>query len=726
MVENLEARELLSTSWFVSPGGSNSNSGSINAPFKTIQQAANVAGAGDHVEIETGTYHESVTVNRSGITFESYKGEKVTVTGADSIGGWTQYSGNIYSAPMGWTLGEGSNEIFVNGVGLNEAEFPNSAVGNASNPGTLTMSKVSGNTIYSSSLNQPANYWKGAIIHMEPGQGWVDETGVVTSSSPGSITISAVNMGASTHAVAGNKFNLFGTFKALDSAGEWYKDPSSGRVYLWAPNGGNPNSMDVEAKHRQLAFNLSNASGTTIKGINVFAGGITTSTKSSKTVINGVTADYVAHNTLVPNGWYTAPAGIVIRGSGSVVENSTIAYSTNDGIVVSGASSTVSNNVIHDVDTVGADVAAVRVMASYITVSHNTIYNSGRHGVIAEVSHATITYNTIHDVGLQTTEAGGIYTAKTTTNKADGQGSVMAYNQIYNIHTGGFGGTALFLDNNTSGWIIHNNTTWNVDFGLKMNYTCRNDSVYNNTLSATRISIDANQAGSWPGVSVYNNVIPNGIVSEPGGKIYNNSTSASNTKGLGSGAFSSGASGVVAVTPVLTGGSGSGTSTSTTTATTTSTSSSSSTATSTKPTTTTSIPPTTTTTPTPSTTTPSAKAKLMAVNYTAASKTAGDGFGGVGHTSTGSYVAYKLDFGTGVTKLTAAVAAKYAGGSIEIHVGSPTGTLVGTLKVAVTKGWSNYTSQIASVTGLKGVETVYLVFKGPRGGVANLDSIQFS
>ena len=43
MVEKLESRELLSTSWYVSPSGSTSNPGTLAAPFKTIQQAANVA-----------------------------------------------------------------------------------------------------------------------------------------------------------------------------------------------------------------------------------------------------------------------------------------------------------------------------------------------------------------------------------------------------------------------------------------------------------------------------------------------------------------------------------------------------------------------------------------------------------------------------------------------------------------------------------------------------------
>ena len=203
-IEQLESRELLSSTWFVSPGGSNQNPGTPESPFQTIQQAANLAHAGDHVEILAGVYHETVTPPNAGtpgnpITFEAYNGANVTIDGADPISGWTQYKGNIYSAPMSWDLGEGNNEVFVNGAATNEAVWPNSAVGNFSHPvnATIQSSRISGNTavIYNSALNQPANTWKGAIIHMDPGQNWENQTGTVIASAPGSITISFVNHG---------------------------------------------------------------------------------------------------------------------------------------------------------------------------------------------------------------------------------------------------------------------------------------------------------------------------------------------------------------------------------------------------------------------------------------------------------------------------------------------------------------------------------------------------
>ena len=85
--------------------GAEGNDGSAEKPFKTIQEAARVANAGDTVHIHAGTYRETVTPARSGtkdqpITFKACDGESVTISGADPITGWTLFNGNIHVADM--------------------------------------------------------------------------------------------------------------------------------------------------------------------------------------------------------------------------------------------------------------------------------------------------------------------------------------------------------------------------------------------------------------------------------------------------------------------------------------------------------------------------------------------------------------------------------------------------------------------------------------------------
>jgi len=56
--------------YFVSPSGNNSNPGTQELPFLTIQQGANVAQAGDNVYMLAGTYQENVIVDHGGSDYD--------------------------------------------------------------------------------------------------------------------------------------------------------------------------------------------------------------------------------------------------------------------------------------------------------------------------------------------------------------------------------------------------------------------------------------------------------------------------------------------------------------------------------------------------------------------------------------------------------------------------------------------------------------------------------
>lgn len=83
--------------YYVAPGGSDTNPGSAGAPFRTIQKAADVAGAGDTVIVRPGIYtggSRMVSVTRSGtpghpITFRSERRWGAILDGRDqSLVAW--------------------------------------------------------------------------------------------------------------------------------------------------------------------------------------------------------------------------------------------------------------------------------------------------------------------------------------------------------------------------------------------------------------------------------------------------------------------------------------------------------------------------------------------------------------------------------------------------------------------------------------------------------------
>jgi hypothetical protein len=315
--------------------------------------------------------------------------------------------------------------------------------------------------------------------------------------------------------IAGNNYFLSGTFQALGAPGEWYRDPS-GNLYLWDPNSDSPASHVVEVKARQYAFDLSGVSGTTIEGISLFAATIHTGGGSFNTVINGISAQYLTQgNNLWGSGWWpTGMDGIELNGNGSVLENSTIAFSAGDGVYVGGAFVHVTNNLIHDVDYSGTDAAGIRVYGAGAELDHNTIYNAGRDGINLQASPVQILSNVVHDFLLQTYDGAGIYAVNN-----NGQGSPIAYNTVYNAHKNlafGYGATGIMLDNGSSNFLIHDNVTANVDAGFKANNTSYNEKIYNNQFGGTQQAMQTNGwtgfAYDWGGSQVYNNVFYNPVV----------------------------------------------------------------------------------------------------------------------------------------------------------------------------------------------------------------------
>lgn len=84
-----------------------------------------------------------------------------------------------------------------------------------------------------------------------------------------------------------------------------------------------------------------------------------------------------------------------------------------------------------------------------------------------------------------------------------------------------------------------------------------------------------------------------------------------------------------------------------------------------------------------------------------------------------------VDFGSvGATSFTARVASATTGGSIELRLGSTTGTLIGTCSVPSTGGTQTWSNTTCNVSGATGVKDLYLKFTG--SSTFNIDSWQFA
>ncbi len=114
--------------YYVSSDGNDSNPGSLQASFKTIQKALDTTKPGDTVYIRGGTYKEKLTVNTSGttgnpITIQNYQNERAIIDGTGVSGSYIIYIYNKnYITVKGLeicnnSLGHTPTGIFIEGWG---------------------------------------------------------------------------------------------------------------------------------------------------------------------------------------------------------------------------------------------------------------------------------------------------------------------------------------------------------------------------------------------------------------------------------------------------------------------------------------------------------------------------------------------------------------------------------------------------------------------------------
>lgn len=94
--------------YHVSPNGSDSNDGSLQHPFLTVQYSAERTQSGDIVTVHAGTYRERVHPPTGGVVFQSAQGDAVTISGSNPYTGWEHLANDT------WSLTLPSNATFGN------------------------------------------------------------------------------------------------------------------------------------------------------------------------------------------------------------------------------------------------------------------------------------------------------------------------------------------------------------------------------------------------------------------------------------------------------------------------------------------------------------------------------------------------------------------------------------------------------------------------------------
>ncbi len=276
---------------YIATTGDDSNPGTLEQPFATIQHAVNALKPGGTCYIREGVYRETVDLSgKAGaagkpISLTSFRGEKVTLDGTVEIDGeWTLDEGSVYKT----TVTEDVTQLFVDGRLMTLARFPNA----------LAFSdKIWHRTAARCHKTKGTNNARGTshVVDGGKGENAIAPTGI---SFDGCVVL--LNFGAhatasrivKNHAAGSGEFDYSpellkykttsGYFfeggvgnaerKLLDMAEEWAYDESTKTLFLRADDGQNPTGRDIVGKNQTYAITGDAATKhIVIDGLNFFA-----------------------------------------------------------------------------------------------------------------------------------------------------------------------------------------------------------------------------------------------------------------------------------------------------------------------------------------------------------------------------------------------------------------------------------------------------------------------
>jgi hypothetical protein len=528
--------------YYVAPTGSDSNPGTVSAPFQTLTKARDIvrtinasATQDIYVYLRAGNYPITSTVafgpsdsgtNGHRIFYAAFPGETPVLNGATRVTGWTA-SGNVYKASL-------ARSTKLRNLYVNDARAAMTSKTVSAKGGSGTYSVTSGQAAWawaSGSNSDGVKYattdvpaiasnkndleivngttWNENIVCVRDVTTSTDNYRVLSLQQPyGAIAqLPGWNSGFSTTGT----HTIYNAYEFLNSPGQFYFDKTAGTLYYYPRSGENMSTADVEAP---VVDELIDIAGTS------------TTNRVKNLTFQGLTfenTDWELYSVAGSSGKAT-------------VQGATVYIAYGDG--------NWHNSKYEITDTLPSMIHVTS--ADSISFVGNVVKHSGSEGIslINDVSNSSITGNYITDM------AGSGITVGHPQHIAIGDGgahekyaagvegicakNVISNNVLYNISMlPGFGGhagiTAFFVDTLS---ITNNHIQTTAYNGINLGWgwsnftsstTSKNNSVNNNrlinTLSRLHDSGAVYTLGQMPGTTVNQNYV-RGIPANTSGPTY--------------------------------------------------------------------------------------------------------------------------------------------------------------------------------------------------------------
>jgi len=380
LVTTLRAAE-----FHVATSGNDANNGTVKAPFRTVQQAADLAQPGDVITVHQGVYRERVNPPRGGesdtkrIVYQAAPGEHVEITGSEVVTNWTKVQDDVWQATLpstffgsfnpfndllhgDWFQAKGrqhhTGAVYLNGDWLTEAARREEVFHPVGNHALWFASVDATNTTIWAQFKSINPNDQKVEINVRQSVFYPKQTGI--------------------------NFITVRGFTLRDAATPW-APPTAEQIALigthWSQG---------------WIIESNNISHSICAGVSLGKYGDAWDNRAGSAV------GYVGTiNRALTNGWNPATIGH------HLVRNNEISHCEQAGILGSlgGAFSTITSNSIHDIHVrmlfAGAEMAGIKLHGAIdVEINHNHIYRTSRGIWLDWMAQGTrITGNLLHDNG---------------------------------------------------------------------------------------------------------------------------------------------------------------------------------------------------------------------------------------------------------------------------------------------------------------------------------------
>ncbi|CAG7658847.1 X2-like carbohydrate binding domain-containing protein [Paenibacillus allorhizosphaerae] len=516
---------------YVAVTGNDSNDGSIDHPFATLEKARDtirtlksggaVPAGGITVNIRGGEYRftgtfqlddrDSGTPNAP-VVYKSYGGEQVSFTGGDTLDSSLftlvtdpavlqripqEAGGHVLQADLkaiGITdygiLGNNlavAPELFVNGNVMTLARWPNN--------GFTTVNQV----VYAGDAAAGTGYtftYNGDGLHSwkSPeytwmlgywGNDWATNDLQIKSIDMAKKTISTYN--ASSYAMkAGQRFYFYNILEELDLPGEWYLDRGTGILYLYPPIPLKGNKVQLSRFDKNLIA-MNNASNIVFSGLKIEV------SRGNAIDITDGENNLITHCEISKMGGYAVK---INGGKNNGVYGSSIYSMGNGGVYLNGGNFTTltpagnyaDNNDIYNYARIKLTyTSAVELNGVGNRATHNKMHDAPHLAMQFRGNDHLMEYNEIYDVVKETADASAIYSGRSFVWR----GNVIRYNYFHDIVASDLrvSTATIYLDDYMSGVEMRGNVFYKIGKQAFKLANGRENVVENNIVIDTGTSI---------------------------------------------------------------------------------------------------------------------------------------------------------------------------------------------------------------------------------------------